>query len=96
MQRHRRLSAQRGDAFGGAHGAFCWGVLDALLEAQAFHLVAASGASAGAMNAVVLAHGLTAGGADGARAADLGDGLAALEKSRAAARKATDAAGQRG
>jgi NTE family protein len=52
---------------GGAHGAFCWGVLDALLEAQAFDLVAASGSSAGAMNAVVLAHGLMAGGPEGAR-----------------------------
>jgi NTE family protein len=52
---------------GGAHGAFTWGVLDGLLEAQAFDLVAASGASAGAMNAVVLAHGLMVGGPDGAR-----------------------------
>jgi NTE family protein len=53
---------------GGAHGAFTWGVLDALLE-RGLPVAAASGASAGAMNAVVLAHGLTQGGADGARAA---------------------------
>ncbi len=53
---------------GGAHGAFTWGVLDALLE-RGLTFAAASGASAGAMNAVVLAHGLTQGGADGARAA---------------------------
>ena len=53
---------------GGAHGAFTWGVLDALLE-RGFAIAAASGASAGAMNAVVLAHGLTQGGGDGARAA---------------------------
>jgi NTE family protein len=53
---------------GGAHGAFTWGVIDALLE-RGVAVAAASGASAGAMNAVVLAHGLTQGGADGARAA---------------------------
>lgn len=53
---------------GGAHGAFTWGVLDALLEAGV-PIAALSGASAGAMNAVLLAHGLAAGGADGARAA---------------------------
>jgi len=54
---------------GGAHGAFTWGVLDALLEHTANPIVAASGTSAGAMNAVVLAHGLLEGGRDGARAA---------------------------
>jgi NTE family protein len=53
---------------GGAHGAFTWGVLDALLE-RGLAVAAASGASAGAMNAVALAHGLMHGGADGARAA---------------------------
>jgi NTE family protein len=53
---------------GGAHGAFTWGVLDALLE-RGVPIAAASGASAGAMNAVVLAHGLAEGGADTARAA---------------------------
>lgn len=54
---------------GGAHGAFTWGVLDALLEDGRLDLRGASGASAGAMNAVVLAHGLLDGGADGAREA---------------------------
>jgi NTE family protein len=54
---------------GGAHGAFTWGVLDALLEHSAHPLDAASGSSAGAMNAVVLAHGLAVGGRDGAREA---------------------------
>lgn len=54
---------------GGAHGAFTWGVLDALLEQRANPIVAVSGASAGAMNALLLAHGLLAGGRDGARAA---------------------------
>ena len=43
---------------GGAHGAFTWGVLDALLEDGRFRFACVSGASAGAMNAVVLAHGL--------------------------------------
>ena len=52
---------------GGAHGAFTWGVLDALLEQAPFSIAAASGASAGAMNAVALAHGLAVGGRDGAR-----------------------------
>jgi NTE family protein len=54
---------------GGAHGAYTWGVLDRLLEAGRGHVAAASGTSAGAMNAVVLAHGLMTGGPDGARAA---------------------------
>ena len=52
---------------GGAFGAFTWGVLDRLLEANvSFDSV--SGASAGAMNAVLLASGLARGGADEARA----------------------------
>ena len=54
---------------GGAHGAFTWGVLDALLEDGRVGLDGLSGTSAGAMNAVVLAHGWTADGRDGARAA---------------------------
>lgn len=54
---------------GGAHGAFTWGVLDRLLEEPDLDLVGVSGASAGAMNAVVMADGLAAGGREGARAA---------------------------
>ncbi|HXY05768.1 MAG TPA: patatin-like phospholipase family protein [Burkholderiaceae bacterium] len=54
---------------GGAHGAFTWGVLDALLEEERLRLEAISGTSAGAMNAVVLAHGLLADGRQGARVA---------------------------
>jgi NTE family protein len=54
---------------GGAHGAFTWGVLDALLEDGRIALDGLSGTSAGAMNAVVLAHGWLEGGRDGARAA---------------------------
>jgi len=52
---------------GGAHGAFTWGVLDALLEDGQFGFEGVSGTSAGAMNALCLAHGLMTGGRDGAR-----------------------------
>ncbi|WP_428643278.1 patatin-like phospholipase family protein [Roseibium sp.] len=52
---------------GGAHGAFTWGVLDWFLEDSRFCIDAITGTSAGAMNAVVLASGLQAGGEDGAR-----------------------------
>jgi NTE family protein len=54
---------------GGAHGAFTWGVLDALLEDGRLRFDGVSGTSAGAMNAVMLAQGLMAGGQEGARAA---------------------------
>lgn len=54
---------------GGSHGAFTWGVLDRLLEDKRIEIEGISGASAGAMNAVVLAHGMTVGGRDGARQA---------------------------
>jgi NTE family protein len=48
---------------GGAHGAFTWGVLDYLLEDGRLEIEGISGASSGAMNAVMVA--------DGPRAADL-------------------------
>jgi NTE family protein len=54
---------------GGSHGAFTWGVLDRLLEDERIGIEAISGASAGAINAAVLAHGLTVGGRAGAREA---------------------------
>lgn len=54
---------------GGSHGAFTWGVLDRLLEDGRIAVEGISGASAGAMNAVVLAHGYTHNGNDGAREA---------------------------
>ena len=54
---------------GGSHGAFTWGVLDRLLEDGRLDFDGVSGASAGAMNAVLLAHGLTVDGRDGARQA---------------------------
>jgi NTE family protein len=50
---------------GGSHGAFTWGVLDALLEDGRVRFEGISGTSAGAMNAVVLAHGLARARADG-------------------------------
>ena len=53
---------------GGSHGAFTWGVLDALLEDGRLALDGVSGTSAGAMNAAVLgcgyARGLALGGGD--------------------------------
>ncbi len=42
---------------GGAHGAFTWGVLDALLMDGRLDFAGISGTSAGALNAVALAHG---------------------------------------
>lgn len=71
----RRLFARRPAALnlalqgGGAHGAFTWGVLDALLADGRFEFDGVSGTSAGAMNAVLLAEGWRRGGRDGARAA---------------------------
>ena len=47
---------------GGAHGAFTWGVLDRLLEADYIVADAMCGTSAGAVNAVVCAYGLHIGG----------------------------------
>ncbi|MEO0620260.1 MAG: patatin-like phospholipase family protein [Pseudomonadota bacterium] len=74
MARQRRATSQKKIVNlalqgGGAHGAFAWGVLDALLADPRISFEAATSASAGSMNAVVLAHGLTVGGRDGAREA---------------------------
>jgi NTE family protein len=52
---------------GGAHGAFTWGVLDSLLADPRIVIEGISGASAGAINAVVLADGLARGGPQEAR-----------------------------
>lgn len=53
---------------GGSFGAFTWGVLDRLLSADIpARLEGVSGASAGAINAVLLAAGLMEGGAEAAR-----------------------------
>ena len=68
---------------GGAYGAFSWGVVDHLLEDGRLEIEGITGASAGAVNAVLLADGLARGGreearkrlADFWRAASLGGGL---------------------
>jgi NTE family protein len=62
----RRLSL--GLQGGGTFAAFTWGVLDRLLEQPDCEFDAISGASAGAVNAVLLACGLVEGGREGARA----------------------------
>lgn len=54
---------------GGSHGAFTWGVLDRLLEEDGIGIEGISGASAGALNAALLAYGLATGGREGARRA---------------------------
>jgi NTE family protein len=54
---------------GGAHGAFAWGVLDRLLEDDRIAFEGLSATSAGAMNAVTMAYGMTVGGREGARTA---------------------------
>jgi NTE family protein len=53
---------------GGSHGAFTWGVLDRLLEDARLDVEGISGASAGAMNAAIMAQGYAQDGRDGARA----------------------------
>lgn len=52
---------------GGSHGGFSWGVIDRLLELEDIEIVGITGTSAGAMNAVALAQGLTQNGPQGAR-----------------------------
>ena len=47
---------------GGSHGAFTWGVLDRILEDERIGFDGITATSAGAVNAVVLADGLAAGG----------------------------------
>jgi NTE family protein len=54
---------------GGSHGAFTWGVLDRLLEDDRIEIEGISGTSAGAMNAVILAHGYEVNEREGARTA---------------------------
>src|SRR5499427_6380680 len=63
------VSVDLGLQGGGSHGAFTWGVLDRLLEEPWLVFDGISGTSAGAMNAVVMADGLAAGGPPQARAA---------------------------
>ena len=65
---------------GSSHGAFSWGVLDRLLEESRIEVEGISATSAGAMNAVVMAHGLTTGGRECAREAleEFWDGVARI------------------
>ncbi|MCF3946823.1 patatin-like phospholipase family protein [Acidiphilium sp. AL] len=65
FDRDRTVLALQG---GGAHGAFAWGVLDALIEAG-FRFDAVCGVSSGALLAAMAVQGLVCGGADGARTA---------------------------
>lgn len=67
MTRGRQQAINLALQGGGSHGAFTWGVLDRLLEEENLVFEGVSGTSAGAMNAVLLAHGLTIGGRAGAR-----------------------------
>src|SRR5580693_5995460 len=52
---------------GGAHGAFTWGVLEQILSDERLVIEGVSGASAGAVNAVMLADGLARGGREEAQ-----------------------------
>lgn len=52
---------------GGSHGAFTWGVIDAILSDGRIDIEAVSGTSAGAMNAAAMADGLIRNGVQGAR-----------------------------
>jgi NTE family protein len=52
---------------GGSHGAYTWGAIDALSEDERIMIGAISGASAGAMNAVLYADGFREDGGAGAR-----------------------------
>jgi NTE family protein len=85
---HRRKHINLALQGGGAHGAFTWGVLDHLLGDERLAIEGISGTSAGALNAVVLAHGLARGGpsdaqkrlADFWRAASFGGNLPDLQR----------------
>lgn len=54
---------------GGTHGAFTWGVLDAILDDGRLDFEGISGTSAGAMNATVLAYGMKVNGRQGGKEA---------------------------
>ncbi|MBV8473274.1 MAG: patatin-like phospholipase family protein [Hyphomicrobiales bacterium] len=52
---------------GGSHGAYTWGAIDALIDDERIEIGGISGASAGAMNAVVYADGFRENGRAGAK-----------------------------
>jgi NTE family protein len=54
---------------GGSHGAFAWGVLDRLLDEERLAIDGITATSAGAINAVTLAYGLSLGGREEAKKA---------------------------
>jgi NTE family protein len=54
---------------GGAHGAFTWGVVERLLDEPDLQIQSITGASAGSMNAALIAHGYMLDGPAGAKAA---------------------------
>jgi NTE family protein len=54
---------------GGAHGAFTWGVVERLFEEPALRIDGITGASAGSMNAALIAHGYMQDGPAGVKAA---------------------------
>uniref|UniRef100_UPI0033420773 patatin-like phospholipase family protein n=1 Tax=Castellaniella defragrans TaxID=75697 RepID=UPI0033420773 len=68
-QKQKPLSVDLALQGGGSHGAFTWGVLDRILDEDWLRIDGISGTSAGAMNAVVLAHGYSRGGVAGAKKA---------------------------
>jgi NTE family protein len=53
---------------GGAHGAFTWGVVERLFEEPALRIESITGASAGSMNAALVAHGYMLDGPAGVKA----------------------------
>jgi NTE family protein len=73
---------------GGAHGAFTWGVIEALIKDDRVEIEAVSGTSAGAINAIMVADGMAHGGpkeackrlADFWRAASLDGGLPEIQR----------------
>lgn len=54
---------------GGSHGAFTWGVVERIFEEPGLHVESITGASAGSMNAAVIAHGYMQGGPAGVKVA---------------------------
>ena len=54
---------------GGSHGAFTWGALDRLLDEDCLTVDGITATSAGSINAVLLAYGLSVGGREGAKEA---------------------------
>ena len=79
---------------GGSHGAFTWGVLDALLESRCLWVEGISGTSAGAMNAVVMAYGYGKAAADHSSKRDAHD--AGCESARVALRDFWEGVGTMG